>query len=352
MNRMLAPQQITWFLDLKYTEQINLNPPYQRKSIWNLKDREYFLDSIFRNFPCPTIYIYKEINKDGKITHNVVDGKQRLDTIFMFKNNEISISKKYGDSDYNGKTYNKLADEQKKKFWDYTIPVDFIDVMPTGVVNEIFGRLNTNLKNLNEQQQRHGKYDGWFATEVEYETGKIFWGKMKINTKSKAKRMDDIQFVSELLMVILEKKIVGFDQSHITSIYADYDDLETPPNEIDMQQYISEKDRISKYVEEMDDNGNVITRWANTSNNFYTLWCLVALNKNKLPDASELAKKYDSFMHKVGKMNAGINPSTLTNEQTMVFEYSINSKGTSTDLKSRIERYDILKKVLFEIKNS
>lgn len=38
--------------------------------------------------------------------------------------------------------------------------------------------------------------------------------------------MKNVQFISELLMIILENKIVGFDQDHINEIYSKYDEIE------------------------------------------------------------------------------------------------------------------------------
>ena len=103
MKRLPSPQQITWFLDLDKTGQLNLEPPYQRKSVWTLKDRKFFLDTIFRNYPCPAVFIHKVTDEEGKTTYNVVDGKQRLQTILMFKNNELIIDKDFGDVTLNCK---------------------------------------------------------------------------------------------------------------------------------------------------------------------------------------------------------------------------------------------------------
>jgi len=53
MRRQPTTQQITWFLDLDRNGQLDLNPPYQRKSVWSPKDRRFFLDTIFKNYPTP-----------------------------------------------------------------------------------------------------------------------------------------------------------------------------------------------------------------------------------------------------------------------------------------------------------
>jgi len=65
MKRQPTTQQITWFLDLERNNQLDLNPPYQRKSVWSPKDRRFFLDTIFRNYPTPAIFIHRSIDNNG-----------------------------------------------------------------------------------------------------------------------------------------------------------------------------------------------------------------------------------------------------------------------------------------------
>lgn len=41
-------QDITWFIDLNENKRLDLEPPYQRRSVWTRKDRIFFLDTIFK----------------------------------------------------------------------------------------------------------------------------------------------------------------------------------------------------------------------------------------------------------------------------------------------------------------
>lgn len=345
MKRLQTVQQISWFLDLNKTGQLNLDPPYQRKSVWTLTDRKFFLDTILKNFPCPPIFIHKETDEQGKTTYNVVDGKQRLQTILSFNNNEISLDKDFGDVTYNARKFEELITDQKRKFWDYSIAVEYIDFQDSSLINEVFDRLNRNAKNLNEQELRHAKYSGWFITESGKETENLFWEKVKISTKAKSKRMKDTQFISELLMVILEKKFVGFNQDHISEIYAAYDNLPDPSIDFEQDSYVSEKERIRNYIQEMEKSNEVITKQATTANNFYTLWSLVALTEN-LPPPNELATNYNSFMEKINNMSEETDPEKLSSQDKLAYGYYANSRGASTDLKQRTERFTTLKSIL------
>ena len=83
MDRRVTTQDISWFLDLFNQNQLNLDPAYQRRSVWNPKDRRFFLDTIFRGYPSPSIFLHKEIDESGRTIYAVVDGEQRLETIPM-----------------------------------------------------------------------------------------------------------------------------------------------------------------------------------------------------------------------------------------------------------------------------
>jgi uncharacterized protein with ParB-like and HNH nuclease domain len=123
MKRQPSTQQISWFLDLERNTQLDLNPPYQRKSVWSPKDRRFFLDTIFRNYPTPPIFVHWTIDDNGFTMYHIVDGKQRLETILGFAKNKIAIYPNYGDVNFDGKKFSELDVDQKRKFWDYTLVV-------------------------------------------------------------------------------------------------------------------------------------------------------------------------------------------------------------------------------------
>jgi hypothetical protein len=141
-----STQDITWLLDLHQNKQLDLNPPYQRRSVWTRKDKQFFLDTIFRNYPSPAIFLHKTINDSGKATYHVVDGKQRTQTILDFANDKLKICSEYGDVRLSGKKRSNLQGEQalKQKVWNYQLTVEMIDIVEGTVVNEVFDRLNRN----------------------------------------------------------------------------------------------------------------------------------------------------------------------------------------------------------------
>lgn len=337
MNRQPRPQDISWFLDQERNNQLNLSPPYQRKSAWTPKDRRAFLDTIFRNYPCPAIFLHKEI-KDGKNVYNVVDGKQRLESILTFASGKIAIDKDFGDNRLNGKKFSKLDEDLKRKFWNYTLPVEMIDFEGTDTLKEVFSRLNRNARKLESQEIRHSQFDGWLMRFVEAESEDQAWKDFKIATKANIRRMKDHQFISELLLVIIQKRIHGFDQDWLDECYAAYDLPDDPDTEvaIDTEAVQERFAECKAFLREMESHNKCITKHADTLASFYSLWAWAALKRKPDITAAAVAETYSKFMFEVEAEspvgNAG--------------EYAKWLKGASTDEEPRTNRLRLLEEVL------
>jgi hypothetical protein len=348
--RRVTTQDISWFLDLYRNEQLDLDPPYQRRSVWTPKDRRYFLDTIFRGYPSPTIFIHKVL-QDGKTIYSVVDGKQRLETIFKFIDNKMAIDKDFGDNRLNGKKWSDLEETDfARPFWDYVLPVEFINVNgDTGFVNEVFDRLNRNSRKLVEQELRHAKYDGWFISFVEGESTGLDWKDLGIVTTSRARRMKDVQFLSELLIVQLKQSVSGFDQGDIDEYYAYYDD----PSELedfDEEAIITEFVKGRRYLIEMEKHDATVTTYAKDFKNFYSLWALV-VTEDSVPTPAELAPIYSAFMKEVDSFKdhevaESYIAGGLKVQFPSSFKYYQNGKGASTDEPQRVSRHEALIEML------
>lgn len=347
MKRTPTPQHLTWFLDMYRNNQLQLNPPYQRKSVWTPKDRKFFLDTIFRNYPAPPIFVHREINDSGFTTFNIVDGKQRLETILAFAENKISISSTFGDDNLNGKKFKDLEIEYKRKFWDYILVVDYIESIEGTNIDEVFDRVNRNSKNLQPQELRHARFDGWFINEAETESDNDFWWDIKVSTKAKDKRMRNVQFISELLFVILEQRVVGFNQDYIDEMYAKYDTPEDLIEEFDLDVYNDKKNKIKSIIAEMNATNGCIDLYGKTANNIYTLWSLIALNLKVIFESTTLAENYKKFMDGVQNLiDTSASEGTTQSTDENHFAYYINSKGASTDAPQRSARLESLKSIL------
>lgn len=213
LNRESTKITISEFYERYQLKKYNFDPEYQRRGdVWSDEKQSFLIDSILKNYPMPPIFLHQVIDStSGATKYNVIDGKQRLSAILKFINNEVELPSDYdvgafGDSRLNGKKFEDLDDELqefKMQFWRYILSVEYIETGDIDIINNVFDRLNRNGEPLEPQELRKAKY---YNTEliklVEELIQVVDWdnlGKVKIN------RMQDAEFVSELVFLLLEE---------------------------------------------------------------------------------------------------------------------------------------------------
>jgi hypothetical protein len=354
MARNIAPQDISWFLDLNERGRLNLSPPYQRHSVWTTRERRYFLDTIFNGYPCPPVFLYKSISDAGVATYHVVDGKQRLETVINFASNKIALSDDILDERLRGKRWKQIDVEYKKEFWNYQFAVEMLDSVDNATVKEIFDRYNRTSKNLERQELRHAKYDGWFVTTAEEEARKDEWRSLGIGTAANARRMRDVQFVSELMIVTLTGEIQGFDQDALDDVYAKYDaPVETDPT-FSEEEFVTHFEAAKRWILDVQAVNGVIVEMGKSSTNFYTLWTLATLHADRLPEPAAFAEAYRAFMTRVTELLKTENPDLLLAGQDAElyrdpYAYAQNAKGAVTEFPLRKQRHEILERALLGV---
>ncbi|PPG06304.1 MULTISPECIES: DUF262 domain-containing protein [unclassified Rathayibacter] len=341
MKRRLTTQDLTWFLDINGQGRLDLDPSYQRKSVWTRADRQYFLDTIFNNYPSPAIFLHKDIDDNGNATYHVIDGKQRLETVLMFVNNALPIKDTIGDTRLANKKWRDLEGEPdlRRTFWDYQFTVEMLDSIESAVVNEVFGRLNQNSRKLLPQEIRHSRYSGWFASFAESEAERPVWRQLKVSSAGRSRRMQDVQSISELMMVVISRNVVGFDQDVINGYYADYDDRDNAPSGFSADEFSLAFNEVAEYVRRLDEVNGTVSTYASSFANLYTLWCWLVLTPLR-PEPMALADAYSEFMTNVDKAEE---PATeLADELTIFQKYARAARGATTDQKQRLARLDAL----------
>lgn len=337
-ERRTTTQDITWFLDLFDTEKIDLDPPYQRRSVWTRKDKQYFLDTIFKKYPCPAVFLHKTQDDKGRATYHVVDGKQRLQTIFDFVSNKIPLGMDIGDERLNGKRWKQIEDaELKRPFWDYVIPVDLLTTIDKTIVDEIFDRLNRNSRKLERQELRHAKYDGWFINLVE-KIAEITWLKtIGIVTTGRAKRMKDVQFVSELAIVLIKKDVSGFDQDELDETYALYDNTDEETFLFNVEEFELNFMALFSALLKVNDVNNVIkdNSRLNVIYSFFSYLCISKLESiiQETISYEDVANKLKRFLELVAEDSSG---------DANVDLFRKNLLGANTEYQQRKNRLDSL----------
>lgn len=353
MARNLSTQDISWFLDLHDKGQLNLNPPYQRRSVWSPKDRRFFVDTILNNYPAPPVFLHKTLNEQGRPTYHVVDGKQRIQTIIDFVSDLVRIPDDFSVLTLQKKHWRDLDRTQREQFWNYVLIVEMLPDVSDSSVRNIFERINRNSRKLMPQELRHAKYDGWFVSFAEAEADKQEWRDLGVVTNSRIKRMADVQFISELMVIEIKKRLNGFDQDSLDDIYAEYDDLTDQAIFVEddfRQRFESSK----RYIQMLLINESSLIETLKVQSHFYTLWGYLCLETPRLKTPQEFIPIYRQFLSDVTAFaqtqNEVLQAADDTRENYMkaVAKYSNNTRGASTDLTPRLNRHQALVTAIYE----
>ncbi|SKC49768.1 DUF262 domain-containing protein [Okibacterium fritillariae] len=352
LDRQPTLQAITWLLSLRRFEQLDLNPPYQRKSVWTRGEKQRFLDTIFRNYPSPAIFLHKSLDDEGNPTYHVVDGKQRLSTILDFADNKLRLAKDFGDSRLEGANWSTLADfpAARKTFWNYQLTVEFIDDVHEPLVREIFSRLNQNARKLERQELRHARFDGWLIDFVESQAALSIWKDLRVVTAARSKRMADIQILLEFAQSILLGSPVGFDQDELDALCAAYDDVETA-EDFDAEEFVAKFDRAARTLSRLNEPSGMISALAGSRNNLYSLWTYLALNPVDDPEFGVLSRKINFFFAEVERLKQAEKEDPQRErgqDNRHIRTYVLNSAGAATEEPQRIERHSAISAYLQE----
>ncbi|MED3762158.1 DUF262 domain-containing protein [Peribacillus frigoritolerans] len=155
-------------------KQIEIDTNIYRNFIWSKKKQSLFIDSIYRNFPVPTIFLYEDEKSYGK--YKVIDGIQRLRTIHAFFNNELKINLK-GPLQYS--TFFDLPNKEQDRLLNSVISVTVVEDIwnDDKVVEEIFYRLNIGGTNLTSQEFRNRMYSGIMIDTINNLNNTELWRK-------------------------------------------------------------------------------------------------------------------------------------------------------------------------------
>lgn len=159
IDSLLSPRSLT---------KIDFSPYYQRNYVWDNNKATYFVESILLGTEIPPLIFF---NNNTNI--EVIDGRQRFETILRFKDNQFSLTKNglTALTQFAKKSYDDLAKKDK------TIIENFLDsklrIIEFALVNEppldkfledrvkkeIFSRYNTGITPLKKSEIDNALYD-------------------------------------------------------------------------------------------------------------------------------------------------------------------------------------------------
>lgn len=156
-----ATMSVREISDLYVDGLLNLSPPFQRDSVWTKRDRAMLIESVLLGIPLPAIFLYSLGDE-----MQVIDGKQRLETIIRFlgvgeyEDEPLEVRVATAKDDHRRSiAFEHLGNQQKRQFLSTRLPVVTVD--PDGGIGEVidlFVRLNSTGKRLTGMERRRAEY--------------------------------------------------------------------------------------------------------------------------------------------------------------------------------------------------
>lgn len=224
-------------LDWFQTDRLDLKPRFQRRPVWKPGAKSYFIDTILRGLPVPPLILRDRGTnlKTLKTLREVVDGQQRLRTLFSFVKpdafkgesgtHETFVLNRAHQPSFPKAAFADLPNEQRKRILDYriithTFPIETED----NVILEVFARLNATGTTLNPQELRHAKFYGEFKTLcLSIATKHVsFWLDSGIFDQDSMARMREVEVTGDLVLTILRGLGEG-GKPTLDNAYKEYD---------------------------------------------------------------------------------------------------------------------------------
>jgi hypothetical protein len=140
-----------------FLRPLSERPDFQRRYVWSNKLASRLIESMLLNVPIPPCYLSQNENFEL----DVIDGQQRLFSIYRYTENQFALSDLEVLKDIVGMRFHELPAKIQRQILTHTLRL-------TAVTNEshpeikfdVFERLNTNTVPLNAQELRNCVYRG------------------------------------------------------------------------------------------------------------------------------------------------------------------------------------------------
>lgn len=140
----------------KQSSKIDFSPTYQRKgNLWGDRDKAFLIDSILNEFDLPKIYIadFTILNtalNTKNLPYAVIDGRQRLESIFQFFEDELRLNPDFRlfakpQLSLGGMKYSELRSkhpEVSEIFEEFNLDVMSVITDDAEKIKDLFVRLN------------------------------------------------------------------------------------------------------------------------------------------------------------------------------------------------------------------
>lgn len=187
-------------------DEYPINREYQREpSIWTLDDKQYLIDTILKNLDLPKFYFRKLDDKK----YEIVDGQQRLETIWKFYEEELWIPGERSGYEKKRVYYSDLSEDDQDIFDSFPLNGRALINFEDKDTRELFSRLQRG-KPLNVPEKLNA-FPGDIVPLMRDLGAHPFFSKVKFSIK----RYKNYHIAAKLLLI--EKD--GFNETQPNKLF-------------------------------------------------------------------------------------------------------------------------------------
>lgn len=143
--------------DILFLRPLSSRPNFQRQYVWSDKLASKLVESVLLSVPIPPCYLSE--NDQNEL--DVIDGQQRIYSLYRFVNNEFALSGLEAITELNGRRFFELPSKEQRKIKTHTLRcVVVTNESHPEIKFDVFERLNTNTVPLNPQELRNCVHRG------------------------------------------------------------------------------------------------------------------------------------------------------------------------------------------------
>jgi hypothetical protein len=306
---------------------INLQPHYQRNAIWTLPAQRRLVKTIKDGYPLPNLFV--KLMADG--SYEMVDGQQRCRAILAYRDGFFADDEKVIMTQ-KGIKGTLASVEWRDTFLEYPIQISVLQKSVSSKdVEDFYVLVNQSGVKLNSAEIRKAEFYHTRVLALINELRSLdSFTKLALFTERSTERMNDAEFVSELLAYLL----FGFNdkKEKLDDMFGD---------DIDEKQAAALRSRFEAIMRDFEILNDIYpvnrTRYKQ-KNDFYSLFAYFSQDTDR-------SREFTVYLYEtLRKIEGHISPSQENCEPLM--EYALNCV-TQSNSKTAREARDAFFKALF-----
>ena len=320
--------------------RFKLRPDFQRRYLWTPAAKIMLMDSILCNIPMPKIFVHSYLVEESDKQHTyrtVIDGQQRITAILEFMQGKYKLGHPLPDSNkYFGMKYSDFDNETRARFLNYKIDFNELKDVDEFQIREVYTRVNKYNAVLNKQEIRKAEFPGDFLQISEALSGDSYFESERIFTPGNIRRSLDVEFISELLIVMLSE--YKDKKENLDEFYYKFQHWSVKDQNVITKRF---KNSLNEFKIIFDESLPIAKTRYRQKSDFYTLFLVF---DDLLNNSSSIkGKDLQPLRHDLKIINDNVRPSS---EIEIFSDYAMRCVSKTNSASSRRWRHAFIKSIL------